>query len=429
MFSLFLIVIFKNNEFLKTPYINFFVELGPNNSFLEFLLLWIMKMYDEMRLKRETTLILLASGDSIRFSQEDLPKKQWLKIGENPLWKHLINVFKGFGFEKIFVSVTQKEVNYAKNFFPFILEGGKTRTESILKSLEFVDSPYVLIHDVARFHPIESVVNKLFSEALKDPSLSCIVPRIEIADTLYHRDGFYPNREEFFAIQTPQLSKTEDLKEALSKGDFSDESSALKLNHKKIAFVQGSALMHKITHSCDLIYLKSSIVLPCEEYQLSGNGIDIHAFEEGKKMILGGVEIASDVGFRAHSDGDVALHSIIDAILGAIGAGDIGEWFPDYDLRYKNADSKNLLKEVVSFARNVGYKLNQLDLTIIAQIPKILPYKNQIKDSLAELLYLPHHRINIKATTGENLGFIGRKEGVCVLSYVCMKSIKWWEMV
>lgn len=387
-------------------------------------------MNDEMRLKKETTLILLASGDSVRFSQKDLPKKQWLKVGENPLWRHLVDVFRGFGFEKIFVTMTQNEVNYAKNFFPFILEGGKTRTESILKSLQFVDSPYVLIHDVARFYPVESVISKLFSKALKDSDISCVVPRMEITDTLYHhRDGCYPNREEFFAIQTPQLSKTKDLKEALSKGEFSDESSALSLNHKKIAFVQGSVLMHKITYPCDLFYLKSSIVLPYKEHQLVGNGIDIHAFEASKKMILGGVEITSDVGFRAHSDGDVALHSIIDAILGAIGAGDIGEWFPDYDLRYKNADSRELLKEVVLFARNVGYKPSQLDLTILAQAPKILPYKNQIKDSLAELLRLPYHRINIKATTGENLGFIGRKEGLCVLSYICMKSIKWWEMV
>lgn len=413
---------------MKTPYSNFFVELEPNNKLFRFLFLWIVKMYDEMRLKRETTLILLASGDSVRFSQKDLPKKQWLRVGENPLWKHLVNSFIGFGFEKIFVTFSQEELNYAKNFFPFVLEGGQTRTESILKALECVSSPYVLIHDVARFHPVESVINELFREALRDPSLSCIAPRLGIADTLYHQDGSYPKREEFFVIQTPQLSKVKDLKEALSRGEFSDESSALSFAQKGIAFVQGSVMMHKITYPCDLFYLKNDVASMHEEYQI-GSGIDIHAFEEGKKMVLGGIEIASEVGFKAHSDGDVALHSIIDAILGAIGAGDIGEWFPDHDLKYYNADSKELLKKVILFARNIGYEPNQLDLTILAQAPRILPYKSQIKEKLSELLGLPYHKINIKATTGENLGFIGRKEGLCVLSSVSMKSINWWKRV
>lgn len=390
-------------------------------------------MYDVMRFKRETTLILLASGDSIRFSQKNLPKKQWLRVGENPLWKYLVDLFKGFGFEKIFVAMSQNEVDYAKNFFPMILEGGQTRTESILKSLDFVSSPYVLIHDVARFYPVESVIDELFREALVDPEISCIAPRLAVSDTLCHQDGSYPKREEYFLIQTPQLSKVGDLRNALMQGEFSDESSALKTAQRKIAFVQGSPMMHKITYPSDLFYLKSHAPLICEEQKI-GSGIDIHAFidiafKEGKKMVLGGIEIESGVGFRAHSDGDVVLHSIIDAILGAIGAGDIGEWFPDHDPKYRDADSKELLKEVVLFARNVGYEPSQLDLTILAQTPKILPYKSQMKESLSKLLNLPYHRINIKATTGENLGFIGRKEGLCVLSHVGIKSIDWWKMV
>lgn len=385
-------------------------------------------MDDQTRLKRETTLLLLASGNSIRFSKKGLPKKQWLNVGDGPLWKHLVDTFTRFGFEKIFVAMSEDELSYAKNFFPLILEGGQTRTESILKCLEFVDSSYVLIHDVARFHPVEFVIDQLFEQALRDPNLSCIAPRLEIVDTLYCNDGSYPKREEFFAIQTPQLSKVKDLKEALSQGEFSDESSALNANHKKIAFVQGSSMMNKITYPDDLVCLKNNTPLMQQECKV-GNGIDIHAFKQGKKMLLGGIEIQSEFGFRAHSDGDVVLHSIIDAILGAIGGGDIGEWFPDNDPKYCNADSKELLRKVLLFAKNVGYELSQLDLTILAQTPKILPYKNLMKDKLSELLNLPHHRINIKATTGEDLGFIGRKEGLCVLSYLCMKSIDWWNRV
>lgn len=386
-------------------------------------------MGDYISLKRETTLILLASGNSTRFAKKGFPKKQWLRIGENPLWRHLVDCFLKFGFEKIFVAINPDELSYAKNFYPFILKGGQTRTESILNSLDCVDSPYVLIHDVARFHPVQSVIDHLFEQALENPDASCIAPKIEIADTLCSLSGFYPKRGEFFAIQTPQLSKARDLKEALSLGEFSDESSALHSNQKKVIFVDGSALMHKITYFDDLFYLKREISAPMHQECKIGSGIDIHAFQEGKKMVLGGIEIQSDVGFRAHSDGDVVLHSIIDAILGAIGAGDIGEWFPDDDLQYRDADSKQLLKKVLLFAQNVGYELSQLDLTIFAQYPKILPYKDLMKERLSNLLSLPNHKINIKATTGENLGFVGRKEGLCVLTYLRMKSMDWWNKV
>lgn len=384
-------------------------------------------MYDEREFRRETTLLLLASGDSVRFSQGKFPKKQWLKVGENPLWRHLVDVFLGFGFEKIFVVISQAEVGYARKFFPSILQGGKTRQESILKALESVTSPYVLIHDVARFHPVADVVDRLFDEALRDPMISCVAPRLEIADTLYHQGGDYPKREEYFLIQTPQLSKVQDLRDALMQGEFSDESSALASHKKKVAFTQGSPMLHKMTYPHDLYYLKNH-ACGIGEHRI-GSGIDIHAFEKGKKMMLGGVEIASDVGFRAHSDGDVAIHSIIDAILGAIGAGDIGEWFPDHDPKYRGADSRELLKIVIALARNVGYVPDQLDLTILAQVPRILPHKQAMQETLSGLLTLPPHCINIKATTGEHIGFVGRKEGLCVLSHVKMKSLDWWKMI
>ena len=142
-------------------------------------------------------------------------------------------------------------------------------------------------------------------------------------------------------------------------------------------------------------------------------------------MVLGGVEIESKFGFKAHSDGDVALHSLIDALLGAIGAGDIGEWFPDNDNAYKNADSKELLKKVVDFLGNVGFVINNIDMTIIAQTPKISPYKRALQESIATLLSVPLYAVNIKATTTEQLGFIGRGEGVCVMTSALLKRFDW----
>lgn len=376
------------------------------------------------QLQKETTIILLASGDSSRFLQNNLPKKQWLRLGKLPLWRDLVDRFAKMGFEKIFVTFCKQEVKYARGFFPNIIEGGASRTESILKALQKVNTSYVLIQDVARFQPLEKVINELFEKAVANPQLCCIAPRMKIADTLYHQEGYYPKREDFFAIQTPQLSKTKDLKLALQKGDFSDESSAIKANGGQVDFVEGSTLMHKITYPYDLFHLKSYAPDFVEEKRV-GNGLDIHGFEEDKKMLLCGVEIESPFGFRAHSDGDVGIHSLIDGILGAIGAGDIGEWFPDTDVEFRGIDSKILLQEVLLFAKNVGYEIGYVDLTILAQVPKILPYKDEMKQTLSRILNLAPHQINLKATTGENLGFIGRKEGVCVLSNVEMKTIDW----
>lgn len=381
-------------------------------------------MNDQEHLRQKITLILLASGESQRFSQNNLPKKQWLRIAQNPLWKHLVDVFTQIGFQKIWVTCCKDEVNYARNFFPQVIEGGDSRTQSICNALQKVESEYVLIHDVARFYPQKQVIEDLLKEILKNPSISCVAPRIKIADTLYYQEGTYPNREDYFAIQTPQLSKTKDLKSALLQGEFNDESSAMQAYGKKVSFVEGSPLLHKLTYSEDLFYLQAYAPDFVSDTR-TGSGIDIHGFEEHKTMVLCGVEIQSPVGFKAHSDGDVALHSIIDAILGAIGAGDIGEWFPDNDTTFHHADSKVLLQNIVSFARNVGYVLDYIDLTILAQEPKLLPYKEKMKQVLVQICKIQPHRINLKATTGENIGFIGRKEGICVLSQVGMKLIDW----
>lgn len=377
--------------------------------------------------KQNTTIILLGAGESTRFSHCNLPKKQWLRSGEDPLWKIVYEKFLSLGFENFLITSSPKEIPYMQNFTNTkIVCGGETRTKSILNALQEVKTPYVLINDIARWNIQKKIICNLFQTLYQNPNASCIAPAIEAIDTIYHTQGYFPNRKDLRLIQTPQLSKTAILQKAMMSGkEFSDESSAIFSLQEEVIYIQGSALMNKLTTPEDL----STLSLPSPSRQIFiGNGIDIHAFEEGKSMVLGGVEIDSSIGFKAHSDGDVLLHSLIDAILGAIGAGDIGEWFPDTKQEYKNADSKVLLQEILLFAKNVGYEIKQVDLTILAQFPKISPYKNEIKESLSSLLSLPKYKINIKATTGEELGFIGRKEGVCVMSNVSMQFIDWSKM-
>ena len=153
----------------------------------------------------------------------------------------------------------------------------------------------------------------------------------------------------------------------------------------------------------------------------------LFAFEDDKEMFLGGIKLPYNYGFKAHSDGDVLIHSLIDALLGAIGAGDIGEFFPDTDDAYKGIDSKILLEKIVNFIYNVGYEIVNIDLTIIAQKPKINPFKQEIKSNISKLLNLPKQFINVKATTAERLGFIGREEGVAVQSIANLKYYNWME--
>lgn len=151
-----------------------------------------------------------------------------------------------------------------------------------------------------------------------------------------------------------------------------------------------------------------------------GQGFDVHQLVEGRPLLLGGIEIPYEKGLLGHSDADVLLHTICDAILGALGLGDIGRHFPDTNPDYKDADSKVLLTEVWAKAQQRGYQLGNVDATIIAQEPKMAPYISQIQAQIAQLLHTKQEQINIKATTTEKLGFTGRGEGIAAMAVVCL---------
>jgi len=191
-------------------------------------------------------------------------------------------------------------------------------------------------------------------------------------------------------------------------------------------FILGEANAHKIT------YLQDLQELPClsapSNDTLSGTGFDVHAFDEKGDMYLGGVKIDSNYGFKAHSDGDVAIHALIDALLGAAGMGDIGMLFPDSDDMYKGIDSKELLKKVVTKIHNFGFVIINIDLTIAAQKPRIGNYKLPMRKVLSSILNIESSRVNIKATTTEKLGFIGRGEGVGVIANANLKYFDWTKI-
>jgi 2-C-methyl-D-erythritol 4-phosphate cytidylyltransferase/2-C-methyl-D-erythritol 2,4-cyclodiphosphate synthase len=366
------------------------------------------------------TLILLAAGTSSRFAQD--VKKQWLHIKEQPLWKFVAHKLeKSNFFSQIIIVGAADELAFMKLYAPYeFVAGGATRQESLTNALKNVTNEYVLVNDIARACISEELLKRIIA---KKGKADVIVPFLPVTDTIVYENKTI-DRQKVKRIQTPQLSRTDILKAAL-KSDliFTDESSAIVANGGTRAFIEGEENAHKITYPHDLNKL-TCLEAP-SDIILSGNGFDVHAFDDKGEMWLGGVKIESDFGFKAHSDGDVAIHALIDALLGAAGMGDIGMLFPDSDDQYKGIDSKELLKEVVKKIYNFGFVIINADITIAAQTPRIGKYKTAMRITLANILGIEASRMNIKATTTEKLGFIGRSEGVGVLANANLKYYNW----
>lgn len=368
----------------------------------------------------DLTLILLAAGSSSRF---ELPvKKQWLRVGKAPLWQFVTSELEKTGyFSKIIITGHADEIAMMRQMSEMtIVEGGNSRQESLRNALQEVNSDYVLVSDIARACIEPSLLESII--ACKEKA-DCIVPFLNVNDTVV-LESVTIDRTQVKRIQTPQLSKTAVLKAALeTEQAFTDESSAIAAYGGSRHFIEGRDSAHKLTHASDLL------ALPCiygpSSATLVGNGFDVHAFEEGRVMMLGGVQIDVPYGFKAHSDGDVAIHALIDALLGAAGLGDIGMLFPDTDGSYKDIDSKRLLATTVERLERFGFVINNVDITIAAQAPRLADYKQLMRRTLAAILHLPLSRTNIKATTTEKLGFVGRKEGIAVMASATLNYYDW----
>lgn len=370
-----------------------------------------------------TTLILLAAGSATRFGNN--VKKQWLYTDEIPLWLHVAEHFEAsVDFEKIIIVSTAEEIVAMQNFASYqYVQGGNSRQASLHNALTHVDSSYVMVSDIARCCVPSDMIQHILSAK---EEASCIAPVLPATDTLY-LDGKPIDRDKTKIIQTPQLSNTKLLKKALqTKTLFSDDSSAIASLGETVHFIKGSAKAHKLTTIEDL--QKVTCLKAPSNRTLTGFGIDIHPFEAGKQMLLCGVPIDVDYGFKAHSDGDVAIHALIDALLGATGMGDIGEIYPETEDAYAGVDSKVLLHDTVKRINAYGFSIGNIDMTIMAEAPKLLPYKNEMKRVISDILGIRQNFVNIKATTAEKLGFVGRKEGVAVHAVANLTYLDWKKL-
>jgi 2-C-methyl-D-erythritol 4-phosphate cytidylyltransferase/2-C-methyl-D-erythritol 2,4-cyclodiphosphate synthase len=364
----------------------------------------------------DVTLIVLSAGNSTRFNYP--VKKQWLRIANKPLWQFVADRLNNFyNFKQTIVTANEKDVRLYKKLCDYtIIKGADERQYSLKNALESVNTEYVMVTDVAR----ACVPEKIIKNLLNNPADST-APFLKPVDTVVY-DQSTIDREKVKLIQTPQLSRTKILKKALETDKiFTDERAAVEYLGGEIKYIEGSEESKKITYFKDL---NLPCLKPPSKNFLTGNGYDTHKFEKNKKMILGGVEIDTDYGLKAHSDGDVVIHSLIDALLGAAGFGDIGEFFPDTDEKYKNVSSVKLLKEVIYTLTYTGFEIVNADISVIAEKPKLKNYKTEIQRNLSKLL---NANVNIKATTNEKMGFIGRGEGMAVISNATLKYKDWHE--
>tara|TARA_B100001765_G_scaffold13106_1_gene7738 strand:- start:750 stop:1886 length:1137 start_codon:yes stop_codon:yes gene_type:complete len=363
------------------------------------------------------SLVLLAAGNSKRLSSK-IPKP-FIKIANKTLLEYsLIKFGKIRQIKKIIIVTNKKHSKFFKNIkFNNCVKivGGKTRQESTYKALKHIKKnkikcTNVLIHDSAR--PNFSV--KLIKRIINASKRNAVIPKIPIHDALKESIGkkilLNLPRKNFFSTQTPQSFNFNEILDLHSRNKalYKDDDLSLVQSLKKVKFVNGEKNNFKITDQEDLSMLKNFINLKTR----TGIGFDVHRLVPKRKLYLAGLRIKSHLGTLGHSDGDPVLHSIIDAILGACKMGDIGQMFSDKNKKFKNIRSTILLKRVMDQIKSKGYYVNNLDINIIAQTPKIKKYKNKMIDNISKLCEISKDQINIKGKTTEKLGVIGKEKAI-----------------
>jgi 2-C-methyl-D-erythritol 4-phosphate cytidylyltransferase/2-C-methyl-D-erythritol 2,4-cyclodiphosphate synthase len=309
--------------------------------------------------------------------------------------------------------------------------GGAHRQDTVMNGLGFLESQanfddWALVHDAARpclsSTDLGALIDSLESDArgavLAVPVVDTV--RRELAGEIETVD-----RNGLWRALTPQIFRFGQLRQALADASrahvtVTDEAQALERMGVRAKMVAGSPFNIKVTRAEDLAVAAGILKMQDGDQMRVGQGIDVHAYGEGDHVILGGVRIAHSQGVIAHSDGDVVIHALCDALLGAMGDGDIGVHFPDTDPRYRGADSRVFLRVVAERMRAAGLRLVNADVTVLAEAPRVAAHRGAMAANLAADLGVAPGAINIKATTTERLGFIGRKEGLAAMATVLL---------
>jgi len=380
---------------------------------------------DNLSNKGKNTAILLCAGTSQRIGNFDKTTSQF---NGKPLFLHsLQKLISNKYIDEVIVVVSKKNKEIIKNKLSKeirkniqIVEGSTERMSSVrnaIKHLSSYNPKNVIIHDSARPFFNSHIINDGI-QGLKN--FSCVVPITKIVDTVKKVDGAKLStidRSNLFYSQTPQFFKFKELSQLITKygdDDYTDEIQLFEKENIKIGTIDGNLLNHKITFENDLVALDNLNY----ESNFTGISSDVHRLKKGEILYLGGLKIPSSKGLLGHSDGDVVLHAICDAILGASSNGDLGKYYPSSNKKWKNVSSELFLKNTLGLIKKENKQIKNIDVQIILQEPKLVKYLELIKENIGKLLNLNSENINVKVTSTDKLGLIGSGEGIGTLCAV-----------
>ena len=374
--------------------------------------------------------IIVAAGKGLRVGG-DTPKQFRMWRGK-PLIRQSVCALLDAGADPLVVVIAndaQAEAEAALAGLAGVqfVTGGAARQESVRNGLEALAAAAparVLIHDAARPDVPRAVIARLLAALERSPGAIPVLPVVDslaVAGDNGQMTG-KAEREALRRVQTPQAFSYAAILAAHrawpGAADAGDDAQVLMASSGSVALVDGDERCKKITFAEDF----AEPMLSAPAFRI-GQGYDVHRLEVGEELWLCGVKVPHDKGLAGHSDADVALHAITDAVLGAVGAGDIGTHFPPSDPQWRGARSSRFLEHAVSLARDAGYKIGNVDLTLICEAPKIGPHRPAMRAEVARMMGLDESAVSIKATTTERLGFTGRGEGIAAQAIVLVSHI------
>lgn len=371
--------------------------------------------------------VIVAAGKGLRAGQP-LPK-QFAQWRGKPVLRQAAEKLRAGGVGPLCVAIPEGADTLVREMLaglePFLLvTGGETRQESVRAGLEALaaNAPdLVMIHDAARPDCPAEVIARLAASLLERPAA---IPVLPVVDSVVSAgEGLMlgkADRDALRRVQTPQAFRFADILAAhrawTGASDAGDDAQVAHAAGLAVALVEGDERLHKLTFAGDFVEEKAAMIR-------TGTGFDVHRLAEGEELWLCGLKIEHDKGLAGHSDADVALHAVVDAILGAVGEGDIGLFFPPSDPQWRGARSSLFLMHAVQRAAAKGYGIGNIDVTIICEAPKIGPHRDAMRAELARLLGVQADRVNVKATTTERLGFTGRGEGIAAQAVATLVAI------
>jgi 2-C-methyl-D-erythritol 4-phosphate cytidylyltransferase / 2-C-methyl-D-erythritol 2,4-cyclodiphosphate synthase len=377
----------------------------------------------EQMARNETAVIVVAAGRGNRAGKGDA--KQWREIGGGPVLYHAVTAFAGVG--RIIVVLSPEDMPRGAALFRgrvTLVAGGETRGASVRNALDVLDTESVsnvLIHDGARPLVSPALIGRVLDTLAHAEAAA---PALAVTDALWtgaggRVTGLTP-RDGLFRAQTPQGFRLASILAAHRRfaGEAKDDVEVALAAGLDVTIVEGEEENIKITWPED--FARAEKILRGRMDIRTGNGFDVHAFTEGDHVMLCGVRVPHDKALLGHSDADVGMHALTDAIYGALAEGDIGRHFPPSDPQWKGAESHIFLAHAIGLARDKGFALSNADVTLICERPKIGPHALDMASGLARIMSVDRDRVSVKATTSERLGFTGREEGIAAIATVTL---------